>query len=190
VIAFVDYNWGMLQGKNMPAVAAWILFTLIQVVNTLMNLSFTVEWVTVLLLATDFLICAGTSVLILVRTQGKVSVDTRDKQIAILSVLAIVLWVVFQSSLVGVWLNQVAYCLAFIPTYRNAKRNPLNEPTRPWSFWTLAFVVDLVALSIRPTSVLLDFVAPSVCLVWHLAITVLSLRGGQNAGSGNGFTPR
>ena len=166
----------MLRGQNTPAFAGWALFALITIINVVMNLGFTTKRATVLLLATDFLTCVGTSVLIVVRTRGNVSIDKRDKQIGALSILAIVLWIVFRSSVVGVLLNQIAYSFAFWPTYRNVRRNPLDEPTWPWLTWTIAFVIDLVALGIDPTSVFLDYVTPSVCLAWHGFITVLSLR--------------
>ncbi|MEX2052782.1 MAG: hypothetical protein WD898_00985 [Candidatus Paceibacterota bacterium] len=176
IIAFIDYNRSMFKGKSMPVFTGWALFTIITIVNVVINLSFTAKWTTTLLLATDWLICTGTSALIIMWMKGNVSIDKRDKQVAVISALAVMLWIAFKNRAVGVWLNQIAYSLAFIPTFRNVRRNPSDEPTRPWLVWTFAFILDIVALKLDLTSVGLDFVAPSVCLVWHATVTLLSLR--------------
>jgi hypothetical protein len=176
IIAFLMYNKGVIAGTNTPAFAAWALFSVIMLVNCLTYLDWTADWTNILVFGTDFVICVGTSIFILVKCQWKVSVDWKDKAIASVSLIAVMLWIAYNNAEAGNWLNQVAYSIAFIPTYRNVLRNPLDEPTKPWFLWTIAFVLNIIALAVDPKSQPMDYVTPAVCLVHHTALTALSLR--------------
>jgi len=176
LIAFVMYNRGILRGKNTPAFAAWSVFSLITLVNCVTYLQFTKSWVNVAVLFTDFVICAGTTLIVLVHLRGKVCVDQTDKAIVLVSLSAVLLWTVFNTAIGGNLLNQVAYTLTFIPTYRNVLRNPNDEPTLPWALWTMAFVLNIIALALQPQAQPIDYVSPVVCLMHHVAITLLSRR--------------
>ena len=170
------YNKSFWQGKSTPAFAAWAVFSVVTLVNVLTYLQWTAEWVNVAVLLTDCVICIGTTAIVFVRLKGKVRVDKVDQAIVCLSLTAVGIWVVFGTAGVGNWLNQFAYNFAFVPTYRNAIRDPKQEPTRPWAIWTFAFVLNIVALAIKPETQFMDYVAPGVSLVDHVAITLLSLR--------------
>jgi hypothetical protein len=176
LVAFVDYNKGVLAGKNIPAFAAWAVFSIITLVNGVTYLDWTAQWINTAVIFTDCIVCIGTTVAILIRLKGRVSVDRTDKQIVCISLIAIVLWVVFHAAAAGNLLNQIAYTLAFVPNYRNVWRNPSDEPTRPWGIWTMAFVLNLGALMFQPKTQTMDYVTPSVCLFHHLVMTVLSKR--------------
>lgn len=176
LVAFVDYNFGFVTGKNTPAFAAWAVFSLITFVNCWTYLDWTTNWINVAVLFTDFFICTATATIVLVKKKGKVEVDKRDKEIVLASLTTLLFCVVFRVPKIGNLLNQVPYTLAFIPTYRNAIRDSRQEPTRPWALWTLAFVMNIVALKLNPETQSMDYVTPVVCLVHHAALTALSLR--------------
>jgi hypothetical protein len=169
------YNKGVLTGLNTPAFAAWAVFSVITLVNCLTYLDWTAHWTNILLFATDFVICVGTSIAVLIKFRGVVQVDWKDKGIALISLAAVGLWIAYNAE-AGNWMNQVAYSLAFIPTYRNVLRSPSDEPTKPWLIWTVAFVLNIIALTIDPESQRMDYVTPSVCLAHHTIVTLLSLR--------------
>lgn len=176
LIAFWIYNKGVITGKNLPAFAAWAVFSLITFVNCLTYLSWTASFINIAVLLTDFVVCVGTTVAILIRLKGRVRLDNTDKLIMLISLVAVGIWVMFKAAAAGNLFNQAAYTITFLPIYRNALRNPRNEPTMPWFLWTIAFVLNLVALWLQPTTQAMDYVSPAVCLVHHAAITVLSLR--------------
>ncbi len=176
LVAFWIYNEGVILGKNLPAFAAWGLFSLITLINSLTYLSWTANFVNVAVLLTDFVVCVGTTLVVLIRLKGHVHVDEKDKWITLVSLIAVLLWVLYRTAAGGNLINQIAYCLAFIPTYRNVLRDPRNEPTRPWLLWTLAFVLNIIALTLQPKTQLMDYVSPMICLAHHTAITALSLR--------------
>ncbi|MEK7608350.1 MAG: hypothetical protein AAB495_02130 [Patescibacteria group bacterium] len=130
----------------------------------------------VVVLLTDFIICIGVSVTVIVSLKGRVRVDQKDKVIVLISLIAVLLWTIFKTAVGGNLLNQVAYTLALIPTYRNVLRNPKDEPTLPWVLWTIAFVINIVALALQSQVNPMDYVSPVVCVIHHAAITVLSMR--------------
>ena len=176
LIAFVMYNKGVLTGKTLPAFTSWSLFSLITFVNGATYLDLTASWVNTVVLFTDCFTCTVTMIIVLIRLKCKVVVDETDKRIALISLIAVLLWVVSNSAWQGNLLNQVAYTLAFIPTYRNVLKDAKNEPTKPWLMWTFAFVLDIVALKLQPTTQVMDYVSPVICLVYHGGVMVLSLR--------------
>ena len=166
----------MFAGKNTPAFTAWAVFSVITFVNCLTYLGWTATWINIMLLFTDFIICFFTSIFILIRIGWKVHIDWKDKLVVAISLAAILLWVIYNAAAYGNLFNQIAYSVAFIPTYRNVWNNPRNEPTRVWFVWTIAFVLNIVALVIQPTTQTMDYVSPVVCLVHHVAVTILSMR--------------
>ena len=176
LIAFVDYNKGVLTGKNTPAFAAWAVFSVITFVNGVTYLDWTARWINTAVIFTDCIVCIGTATIILVRLRGRVSIDRTDKQIMLISLVAVALWIVFRAAATGNILNQVAYNLAFIPNYRNVWRNPENEPALPWALWTGAFVLNVQALMLQEATQPMDYVAPVICLVHHLVMTLLTMR--------------
>lgn len=175
LIAFVMYNKGVLAGKNTPAFAAWGLFSVITAVNCVTYLAWTESWINIAVLFTDFIVCVGTAIIILIRLRWRVKVDWQDGTIALISIIAIVLWKVLGAE-TGNWFNQVAYTTAFFPNYRNVWRNPQDEPTKPWLLWTIAFVLNIIALALKQNTQPMDYVSPVICLVYHALMTVLSLR--------------
>jgi len=166
----------MFAGKNTPAFTAWAVFSVITFVNCLTYLSWTATWLNISLLFTDFVICFFTSIFILIRLKWKVRIDWKDGLVIALSLATLLLCVVYNAAVYGNLFNQIPYCIAFIPTYRNVWHNPRNEPTRVWFMWTIAFVLNIVALIIQPTTQIMDYVSPVVCLVHHIAVTILSIR--------------
>lgn len=175
LVAFVMYNKGIITGANTPAFAAWGVFSLISAVNCATYLSWTENWINVAVLFSDFVVCTGTVLIVLIRRGLKVRVDWFDGIVALISVIAIVLWKLSDAS-VGNWFNQIAYSMAFIPTYRNAWRNPKDEPTKPWLLWAIAFAINIVALALRENSQPMDYVSPVICLIYHSIMVGLSLR--------------
>ncbi len=179
LVAFWMYNKGVILGKNLPAFAAWGLFSLITLINCLTYLTWTASIINIAVLLTDFVICVGTTLIVLVRLGGRVQMDEGDKWITFVSLVAVLLWVLYRTAAGGNLINQIAYCLAFIPTYRNVLRDSRNEPTKPWLLWTIAFVMNVIALTLQPKTQLMDYVSPIICFVHHAAITTLSLRKPQ-----------
>jgi hypothetical protein len=118
-------------------------------------------------------------VIILIRLKGKVHIDLKDKLIALVSIIAIAIWMMYRTAAIGNLINQVAYTLAFVPNYRNVLRDSRNEPTKPWLLWTIAFVLNIIALSLQPKTQSMDYVSPVICLVHHAAMTTLSMRKPQ-----------
>jgi hypothetical protein len=178
MIAFVDYNKGVLAGDVTPVFPPWAIFSVVTSVNVATNLGLLAKGngLDVALFATDFIVCVGTMIFILIRLNWKVSLSRDDKGIILLSAIAIVLWIIFRSATVGVLLNQIAYSLAWIPLYKNVWKEPKNEPTRAWSVFAFAFMLNIVALEIQPTTKMMDYVTPVVCLFHHAAIAGLSCR--------------
>ena len=175
LIGFVIYNQGMLAGKNSPAIVSWALFSFIAILNGLTFLGISNNWVLSIAVFTDAFVCTSTLFLALFRKNKNLEIDPIDKWAFVIGLIAIVVWRL-SSVVYGNWIVQIAYVIAFIPSYRNAWKDPADEPKLPWLIWTLAFLLNIFAVALNPFVTALIFITPAVDLVNHSVISLLSLR--------------
>jgi hypothetical protein len=178
MIAFVMYNKDLLAGKSNTPIAAWALFSFITLINGCTYLKMGGSWVTAVLVFTGCFICVSTAVILVLRKNRDLSFSRLDVCVVLCGTVAIIIWQL-SSATYGNWFNQIAYALSFTPIFRNAWKNPGNEPTRPWAIWTAAWVLNIAAVAIDPTATPSKFVVPVICLLYHLATTLLTLRKTQ-----------
>lgn len=167
---FLVAFWLYISGDSQPAFASWALWSVVVFVNVITYLDLTAHWIKAAVLFTDFVICTGVAGAMLIRARmagQKISVDETDKRIMLLSLVAVLLWRLFESPEGGNVLNQVAYVLAFIPNYRNAWARPFKEPLLPWVLWGFAFGLNVLSLPLDPASTGWDYVAPVICFVFN-----------------------
>lgn len=181
-VAFVIYNWRTFKGEASPAFAAWAVFSVITFVNCLTYLSWS-RWENILVMGMDFVICVGTTLVMIIWRRDRLAIDWTDRGIVALSLVAMSIWLIFDAGFAGNMLNLVAYTITFIPTYRNVIHNPDHEPTGPWAMWTVAFGLNLAALPLQSGTTWVDYIAPGLFTLHHLAITLLSLRQEGDEGS-------
>ena len=175
LVAFVQYNHGIFTGKNSPAIVSWALFSFITILNGLTFLGVSSNWVLSMAVFTDAFICVATLLFALFHKNKNLEFDPIDTWAFILGLVAIIAWRV-SSVTYGNWIVQVAYIIAFVPSYRNAWKNPANEPLIPWLIWTVAFTLNILAVGLSPVLTVTMFVTPVVDLANHVAMSLLALR--------------
>ena len=178
LIAFVMYNKDLLTGKGNSPIAAWALFCFITLINGLTYLKTGGNWVLTILVFTDCFICTATTMILLLRKKRDLSFSRLDIWAVAIGLVSIVIWQL-SSATYGNWFNQIAYTLGFVPIFRNAWKNPGHEPIKPWAIWTAAFVLNIIAVTLNPTATLVQYIPPVICLVFHFAVTMLTLRKQQ-----------
>lgn len=172
---FVLYNKNILNSSIKPSIVSWGLFSLITLINAITYVIFTNDALKSALAFTDCFTCIVITCLILFKGQySKLSI--LENVIIILSILSLIVWYIFHSALYANLLLQPAYILAFIPTLRNALKNPENESALVWLMWALSFVLTIIVVVIRWENNWADFVNPMIAFILHLSVGLLALR--------------
>jgi hypothetical protein len=175
LIFFVVYNKNIIKWIIRPNLISRSLFSLITLINSATYLSFTSDILKSALLLTDCFTCLVITCLILFRKYYS-KPNTFEWLIIIFSLLSLLCRYLFHSAIYANLLLQPSYILAFLPTYRNARKNPQDENALVWFMRALSFVLNIMVISILWQGVWVDLANPVIALIMHTGLWVLALR--------------
>ncbi len=143
-VAYIPYYRDIIHGKTHPHIYSWSLWGILGVLLVALQIhggAGPATWVT--LAAT--LMCFG--IVILSIKDGKKDITTSDTVIALLSLLAIVAWLIAKQPILSMVLVILADTLAFIPTIRKSYERPYSETLSLYVTNTFRFILALLAVN-------------------------------------------
>jgi hypothetical protein len=173
IIAFVMYVHGIFRDRNFPNLTGWILFSFIALINGLTYNGVTGDWITATVVFTDCFVCTATVLLAIGFKANKIEVDRWDILNFAIGLLAIAAWWHYKA-VYGNLIIQVAYTLAFVPSYRNARKG--GEPWKPWVLWAAAWMINILVVPMTHAISVMDYVTPVSAFIQHVAIAVIAIR--------------
>jgi hypothetical protein len=142
-IAYVPYYRDILKGIARPHIYSWSLWGLLTILIVALQIeggAGSATWVT----GAAGLLCIG--VVLLSLKNGKRDITTSDTIVAILSLLAIIFWLIAQQPIISITLVIIADLLAFIPTIRKSYYHPYTETLSLYVTNALRFGLALFAV--------------------------------------------
>ena len=153
---------------------------LVTLINALSYISMTGDPIKSILAFTDFIACLIITCLILFKGRY-LKLGLTEKLVIVFSLLSIFIWFLLRSATYANLLLQVAYVLAFVPTYVGVYKNASVERALPWLLWTISFIINLLVIALRWNVAWQDFVNPVVAIVLHFGLALLVARGSNYA---------
>lgn len=142
-IAYFTYYRDIVKGKTRPHIYSWSLWGLLTVLIVALQIlggAGPSTWVT----ASAGVLCLG--VVLLSLKNGKRYITKSDTIVALLSLLAIIFWLVIKQPVASIIFVVVADLLAFIPTVRKSWNHPYTETLSLYAITTFRFVLALLAV--------------------------------------------
>lgn len=141
LVAFIPYIRAILRGETKPSKASWLIWATLDIITFAgMYASHTVNGQIV------GTMLGAASVAILALKLGKPGWTMLDKICIACAVLAIVLWRIFDSPIVGLSTSLIATLVAGFPTFANAWRKPEEEDKLAWVLYWLSCVFAVAAI--------------------------------------------
>jgi len=166
---FFLFNRNLILGIERPNTASWNLWVLFTLVNSSSYFSMNGDWIKLALPGIDFLLCVVTWLVILI--WGHFSWPPKRDWVAIAITLgALFIWK-FSSAIYANLFVQVALIVSFIPCVMDSWEGKIK--TKPWIFWTLSHLLNLVLVGIRNGS-WVDLFYPSVSVILHSLVVIFS----------------
>ena len=142
-LAYIPYYRDIIQGKTRPHIYSWSLWGLLTILLVALQIkggAGAATWVT----ASAGLLCIG--VVLFGLKNGKKDITKSDTIVAILSLLAIIFWLVIKQPVISITLVIIADLLAFIPTIRKSYSEPYTETLSLYVTNALRFGLALLAV--------------------------------------------
>lgn len=142
-LAYIPYYRDILKGKTHPHVYSWSLWGLLTILIVALQIkggAGPATWVTI----SAGLLCLG--VVFLSLKNGKKDITISDTITAILSLLAIIFWLLASQPIVSIFLAVTADVLAFFPTFRKSWHQPYTETLSLYITNSFRFGLALLAI--------------------------------------------
>lgn len=142
-VAYIPYYRDILRGKTHPHIYSWTLWGLLTALIVALQViggAGPATWVTA---AAGFM-CLG--VVVLSFKHGKRYITKSDTIVAILSLIAIIFWLVIKQPVISIILVVIADLLAFVPTVRKSWLHPHTETLSLYVTNTVRFTLALLAV--------------------------------------------
>ena len=142
-VGYIPYFRDILKGKTHPHVYSWSLLTLLTILIVAQQIAGgagIASWVTIV---AGFM---SLGVVFFSFKHGKKYITTSDTAVAILSLIAMGLWLVIHQPIISVILVVIADMLAFFPTVRKSWHAPYTETLSLYVTNTLRFTLALLAV--------------------------------------------
>ncbi len=142
-LAYIPYYRDILKGKTRPHVYSWSLWGLLTILIVALQIkggAGAATWIT----ASAGLLCIG--VVILSIKNGKKDITTSDTITAILSLIAIGVWLIAKQPVVSIIVAVLADMLAFFPTVRKSWSDPYAETLSLYITNALRFALAIFAV--------------------------------------------
>lgn len=165
IIAFIPYIGAILQGEARPRKATWLVWAV-------------GDWIILIGMAakgtTSGIIiaaCFGATTLFLLSLwYGDAGWENRDRICLTLSGVAILLWLYFGESNLGIMFSLLSLVIAAWPTYVSAWRRPENEDAKGWAIFNVSSLLAVLAI---PRATIADVAPPVTFMLIDLPMLYL-----------------
>jgi len=144
LLAYVFYIVAILKKTTKPSRSSWWIWTLIGLVIVLsyhaVGATYTI-WVPVSFFIGPLII----AILSIWHGEGT-GLETLDKVCLLGSIIGILLWVLFDSAEIALFINIFVDLLGYIPTLKKTQKNPLSESKITWIIFTTGSILNLMAI--------------------------------------------
>lgn len=141
VIAFFPYIKAILRKETSPRKATWLIWFLGDIIVLAgMIAKHTINGIIVV-----GVLGAGTTFLLSLK-YGEAGWTKRDKICLALSGLAIILWLYFGESNIGIGFSLISLAIAAWPTYVSALHKPENEDLKGWILFNISSFIGVLAI--------------------------------------------
>lgn len=141
LVAFYPYIKAIVKREARPRKATWLIWAAgdwIILIGMLANGTTSGQMIAA---------CMGaTTIFLLSLRYGETGWETRDKVCITLSTVAIMLWLYFGESNLGIGFSLLSLAIAAWPTYVSAWDNPRNESAKAWILFEISSVVAVMAI--------------------------------------------
>ena len=144
IVSVVPYLIDILKGDTKPNLVSWITWTLLTGIATVAELV-AGEWITAVFTASAVVETGSVVVLGLVK-KVYVKYETFDIVCQIAALVGIVLWLTFNSPLIGVLGALLIDLIGALPTVRHSWQKPDEETWLAYGICTIAAVFGVLAL--------------------------------------------
>lgn len=144
VIAYVPYIKDILRNKTKPHAYSWFVSALVTFIAFGLQLSEGAGWGTV---PTFIAAAAGFLIFFLtLRQEQRATITKSDTFFFIMSLIAVVLWIIVDQPLLSVIILSCVDILAFIPTFRKSWSKPDQETVSSYAINSLRFTLGTIAV--------------------------------------------
>ena len=174
-VAYVLYNLQAKKGQSSPNAVSWSIWAFLAILNAFSYREMSGDLVATLQFITGSVACTFTFFFALFI--GSFSWPEREDWYCFaLGLMAGLVWWKLKSAAGANMVILVAFLISFFPTLRGVWKDPSKETSRPWTIWSVAFVIttaNVVLRDCKPIALLM----PIVLLIAHGSIAVLSRKG-------------
>ncbi len=181
ITAFWLYSRQMILGTSRPKAATWLLWPLLTVLNCLVYLLSTGDWVKAMMPICSSIACL-IIVVIAIKRKNLDWPRLWELMVMMAAVDVAVLYFAFKSGMSANLLMQGCIAISFIPTIVGVVSNPRSERPLPWFIWAMGYFLTLIIVLIRWKNQPSDLVYPINCLILHALVGALTYRTAKNSG--------
>ena len=170
VIAYLPYIFSIFKNKTKPNRTTWLVLFLIGFITLIVYK----EAGASATLGVAFANTVGPLIIFILSLNfGKGWEKLSDFKYLLFSLIAIVLWQIFDSPVVGLIFNLVADFIAFLPTIRKSFKEPWTEDLLTWCLFVVGGIINLFAVE---TWVFAIVIYPLYILLAEGLVAILLLR--------------
>jgi len=174
IIGYLIYNWKIFKGTTRPNTATWALWAFIVGLNALTYDKMSADHIKAIVSIASGAFCIFTFLFSLFTGKFK-SLDSWDKSILVIGLIAIGVWYYFKSATYANMLLQVAIVISFVPILHSVWKEPDSENWLPWMVWVTAYTVSIITVIMR-WNVGWDIVYPINGFIMHGIVALFSIR--------------
>lgn len=173
-IAYLPYIFSILEKKTKPDRTTWSVLFLIGIITFLSYRKVGADTT----LGVAFVNIIGPFIIFLLSLRfGEGWKNKNDFRFLILSLLAVILWQIYNSPLIGLVFNLLADFIAFIPTVKKSFYRPETEDLLTWFLFTIGGIFNLFAIRqwefgiiIYPAYILFAEGSVTIMLIWSFLV--------------------
>ncbi|MFA6099650.1 MAG: hypothetical protein WC750_02075 [Patescibacteria group bacterium] len=178
LLAFWLYYRQMLLGTSRPKAASWLLWPVLTVLNCVIYLLSTGDWVKSLLPLASSAACL-VIVAVALRRKNLKKPRLWEMIVMMAAIDIAVLYGVFNSAVYANLLIQTCVAISFIPTFAGVWKDSNSERPLPWFIWSTAYILALAVVILRWRRQPGDLIYPINCLVLHAVVGALTFKKNQ-----------
>ena len=175
VLAYVLYNRKMFKGTSQPNPLSWWLWSFLSILNFVSYLIYSKDFVKTLLALENATSCCITAYLVSKRVKKTEPLKFWEKITALLSIIAGLVWIVFNTAFYANLIIQVAGWVSSMPTIAATWETPRKEPRFPWFLWSAIYVTLFAVIALRIKS-WMDLIYPINYFLVHFTIFILAIQ--------------